>query len=348
MALIRNNGFVQLRRGLFEHVSSGQMTTMECFLYTAILANADPSTGIWDSCAGVMSGLYNIPIRTCRDYLEKLEKKGYLKRFTVPGKHGQYPIFVHQFECTDGALKGKRLNAIKSKSYDNPVYEFCEDGVEDGVEDGAAKYLDNKRIEKKNLSAKVKPSRVKEPTLLSIFRQDLDAYYLHKTEKPAPWDGKEAARLSGWMRANPTITRDEWRRILTNRARSPVAHAVPTSVWINRAVSWLNGPADEWGKSLTGGNTGNGKGNHSNSAELADAYLRESFREYDGINENADQTSSGTAGHDARQASEPGCTGGMVAKPRTVQSPATDASIHDSRGDTRSVAFGGKSGELDF
>lgn len=99
---------------------------------------------------------------------------------------------------------------------------------------------------------KDKPS-VDEPSLLTLFREDFDRYYQHKNNAPGPWDAKEATRLKRWMQANPTITREQFRVILNNRARSPVGHAKPLSVWIGVAVGWLNGPADDWGKAIANG-----------------------------------------------------------------------------------------------
>lgn len=133
LAIVRNRGYVQLRRGLFEHVQDGSMTYGEAFLYMAILANADPATGVWISSAGMLSSYYGIPHRTCRDWLTKLENKHYLRRFMVQGKHTQYPILVHKFQCTEGAMKGKRLNAWESTSYQDLKYEGCHDGAGEGA-----------------------------------------------------------------------------------------------------------------------------------------------------------------------------------------------------------------------
>jgi len=165
VAIFRNNGYLRLRRGLFEHVANGQMTAMECFLYTAILANADPSTGIWHSSAGCLAALYSISPRTCRDSLERLEKGGYLKRFPIRGKHGQYPILVHRFDCSDGAMKGMRLNAMESLSWETPIYESCDEGAATVPErgrgecrserdDSATKYLETRDYETRD---KIKP-----------------------------------------------------------------------------------------------------------------------------------------------------------------------------------------------
>lgn len=161
MAIVRNKGYVQLRRGLFEHVQNGEMSIGECFLYTAILANADPATGIWISSAGMLSSFYSIPGRTCKDWLAKLEEKRYLRRFRVQGKHGQYPIFVHKFQCTEGALKGMRLNAWKSESCASPKYEPCPDACTESAPAGALTVPQSTREEekkRKNTKAPASPS----------------------------------------------------------------------------------------------------------------------------------------------------------------------------------------------
>lgn len=100
------------------------------------------------------------------------------------------------------------------------------------------------------------------------FRESFDRYYQHMKKVPAPWDGKEARNLSLWLKKNPTITLDQWRVILNNRARSPVSHASELSRWLGKALNWIDGPADEWGKSL-GGSGGTSKA-QLRSHEMAD------------------------------------------------------------------------------
>jgi hypothetical protein len=92
-----------------------------------------------------------------------------------------------------------------------------------------------------------------------------------------PWDGQEGAALKKFLKANPTITREQWTSILDNRTRSPgINHAARLSEWINRrALSWLNGPADDWGKPLTGG-TANGR----SSAQLKQDATIAAFDQY--------------------------------------------------------------------
>jgi DNA-binding Lrp family transcriptional regulator len=117
MAIIRTNGYVQLRRGILEHVANGSMSIVEYFVYSVILSQADPSTGIWVGSAGSLSGTFSIAERTCRDIIDRLEKAGYIKRFRVTGRRGNYPILVHRYKCSDGAAKGLRVNALETTSY---------------------------------------------------------------------------------------------------------------------------------------------------------------------------------------------------------------------------------------
>ena len=82
----------------------------------------------------MLSSYFSIPHRTCKDWLAKLEQKGYLRRFLVHGKVAQYPILVHKFQCTGGALRGRRLNAFESTSLQALKYDACPEDVPDGAE----------------------------------------------------------------------------------------------------------------------------------------------------------------------------------------------------------------------
>ena len=258
-------GYVQLRRGLLDHLREGVITVTEYAVFTILLADADPKSGICKTSAGLLSALYGMAPRTSRDALEKLASKGYIKRFPRQGKHGSYPILVNKFICSDGAMKGKRLNALGSLTWEFPIYEECYERVNDDVNEDVNEraaivpQMENreKRIEKK------KPSRAKQASAVdsrfSEFREDFESYFRHCAKAEAPWEAKESTYLSRWLKANPKITRPEWRRILQNRGRSPVAHGEPLSVWIGRSLNWMQGPTDSWGKPI-GGTNGNGNG----------------------------------------------------------------------------------------
>lgn len=105
----------------------------------------------------------------------------------------------------------------------------------------------------------------------SIFRKDFEDDFKYLNKVSAPWDGKEAMRLSSWLKANPTITPELWRDILRHRRSSPINHSSSLSVWIGRAISWLNGPANEWGQANL--QPANGATNGKNTNSLTDEQL---------------------------------------------------------------------------
>jgi hypothetical protein len=102
------------------------------------------------------------------------------------------------------------------------------------------------------------------------LREAFKCYYQNAVGHPAPWDGQEAAALKKFLKANPTITPQDWDTILSNRAASSVTHAYPLSKWIGTALSWLNGLADDWGHTITGG-IKNGRSTAESKQERIDA-----------------------------------------------------------------------------
>lgn len=136
------SGFIQLRRGLSEHVRDGRLSFFEAALYVFILMDTNPATGLCYGSAGLFAAVYGVSSRTCRDALEKLESKGYLKRFPTRGKHGSYPILLNKFVCSIGAMKGLYVNSDKSKSCKEIVYLKRDEGVIDNVNDGVDDNVD--------------------------------------------------------------------------------------------------------------------------------------------------------------------------------------------------------------
>jgi hypothetical protein len=299
------SGYVQLRRGLFDHVREGKITFMEASIYIAILVDANPATGVCFGSAGLYSVIFGLPPRTVRDALEKLEKKAYLKRFTVVGKHGSYPILINKFLCTDGAAKGRYVNAVATTDYTSVLFFERDEDVElngnDSVNEDVNESAASRRIEnrEKKLETKQKPLRRSKSAAderTTPFKEDFERAFKYDNNAPAPWDGKEGARLLSWLKANPTITRQQWQMILQNRHKSPVNKAAPLSIWVSKALAWLNGPADEWGKSTSGG-LFNGKGTYEKptTAERQAAELQRSIRDF-GTTPRADQDSRGALG----------------------------------------------------
>ena len=129
-----SNGHVKRRRGILGHLQDGRITLLEEGAHDVIGMLADKASGIWFGSARAFSancGAGDVSERQARHLVESLELKGYIKRFTTPRAHGNYPILVNKYEVTFGAQSGMRLNAAVTTDWRKPVYEF---GPEHGPE----------------------------------------------------------------------------------------------------------------------------------------------------------------------------------------------------------------------
>jgi hypothetical protein len=201
----KENGFLQLRRGIWEHIRDGRMSITGGLAFIYICSQADTRNGIWKGCARSLSGELGIPDRTARDVLEKMEHGDYIRRFAVPGRHTCYPILIHKYPISQGEHDGEQLNALESKGPVDLTYFSREQSVEQdvghGVERGAAQRIQetrNKRLEKKK-ETPAPPSLSFSGQHLSVTtKQDLllgEAFPW--VERPA-----EYRKADSWLEAN--------------------------------------------------------------------------------------------------------------------------------------------------
>lgn len=129
------DGYIQLRRGLYPHIKHGRMTLDELAVYVYLQFIADFCTGRCETSAphAYYETGRKMPLRKIQRLLESLEKKGYIRRFIIDSK-GDYFLLIHKFQPTLGAFTGKYLNAFKSKSSHDLVFE---DSVQDDAQDDA-------------------------------------------------------------------------------------------------------------------------------------------------------------------------------------------------------------------
>jgi hypothetical protein len=202
----KENGFLQLRRGIWEHIRDGRMSITEGLAFVYICSQADTRTGVWKGCAKAISSDLGLPERTARDVLEKMEHGDYIRRFAVPGRHLCYPILVHKFEITQGEHDGEQLNALDSRSPAELSYfpreHDGEHGVQHSVEHGAAQ----RRSENRNKKREKKEEAPAAPSL-SFSGQ----HFSVSTKQDAilgeafPWIDRPAEyrKADSWLEANP-------------------------------------------------------------------------------------------------------------------------------------------------
>jgi len=133
MSGANGNGFVPLRRGILEHCRQGKLPPMAFAIYTLLILEADKTSGVAWSSAKSVALTYGYNERTARTSMEKLEDGGYIKRFTVPGRHGEYGIAVNKYLVTHGARSGMTLNAGKSIDLEHLAFDRREENSKEHV-----------------------------------------------------------------------------------------------------------------------------------------------------------------------------------------------------------------------
>lgn len=122
---MNSNGYAIVRLGILDHLVVGRLGFFEMGIYTTILLQADFHTGIWWGSAPRL--LATCPrgtsLRRVQQAIKTLVDIGFLRPSRVHGKRGNYPVLIDKYDIKLGALKGKRLNARKSRSWESPCYE---------------------------------------------------------------------------------------------------------------------------------------------------------------------------------------------------------------------------------
>jgi hypothetical protein len=237
----KENGFLQLRRGLWEHIRDGRMSITEGLAFVYICSQADTRTGIWKGCAKSISGELGIPERTARDVLEKMEHGDYIRRFALPGRHSCYPILVHKFEITQGEHDGEQLNALESKSPAELLY-FA--GEQDGEHGAAQRRSENrkKRIKQEPAAKPAPPADPRHQPFVDFAYKTFEEK--HKV-KPS-WLGKDFEHLRLLLKANASLNGEElerrWRAYLDSTEPFTSKQGDSLAYFASHCDAFSNGP----------------------------------------------------------------------------------------------------------
>jgi hypothetical protein len=241
----KENGFVPLRRGLWEHVKDGRMSHLEALAFVYICSQADTRTGAWNGSAGALAGEMALSVRTARDLLEKLEHGDYIRRFATPGKHVCYPILVHKFPLTQGEHNGEQLDAISSSKIEGCIelrYFSCQHNGEQHGEHSAAQRIQENR-DKRSKAAKP-PADARYGPFLELAKTSFES----KNGHPPTWDcfGKDGAALAAFLRRAPHVTLDVWtahlNAYLDSTEQFTVKQGGGLSYFVSRFDTFSNGP----------------------------------------------------------------------------------------------------------
>ena len=150
-------GFYKRRRGILEHLEAGRLSLLDLGIHDFICLKANSIVGngsifppgVWHgSAAAILANCPcgNISERMIQRSLQHLEKIRFLKRWRVPGKHGNYPILISRFSVRTQAGKEYIVNTSATTDWRQPELEAVSDGVGEGVGD----VTPNKEVRSKN------------------------------------------------------------------------------------------------------------------------------------------------------------------------------------------------------
>jgi hypothetical protein len=211
----KENGFVPLRRGLWEHVRDGSLTHTGALIYIYMLSQADTRSGVWRGSAQSLAGELRIRKSTVKYALRGLDGR-YIRRFTVPGKHICYPILLHKFLITQGQHVGLRLDALNSTN-ENTLAFIAEDGSQQVIQP-IVQHVAPQRIQETRNRRQKKEAQA--PPSLSFSSE-----YFSVTEKQDatlgeafPWIDRPAEyrKVHSWLEANPERRPKKAARFLHN------------------------------------------------------------------------------------------------------------------------------------
>jgi hypothetical protein len=198
---------VPIRPGIEEHLVRGAMSLCEFGIYALIHIQADYRTGIWQGSAPriVATAPRGVSLRQVQRALERFEELGYLKSFRAQGARGNTPYLIDKFTVRSGGLKGYRVNAAKSESWQRPFYELvAEDDavpVTEGVtEHDALSRSKKKEVKRKNENPAAKPVPPADPRFQPFFSHAFESYRA-KHQRPPIWMGKDKAGLKDLLRS---------------------------------------------------------------------------------------------------------------------------------------------------
>jgi len=212
---------VPIRPGIEDHLVRGAISLFEFGIYVVIHIQADYRTGIWRGSAPriLATAPRGASLRQVQRALEHFESVGYLKSFRVQGARGNTPYLIDKFTVRSGALKGYRINAAKSESWQRPFYELVaevvtEDDAVPVAEHGALSRSKKERSKKENPAPKpTAPSSTRfRPFFQFAWLPDEPAYVRYWKDVPGQLGAKREVVPLGVFRKRAHALRKarEW------------------------------------------------------------------------------------------------------------------------------------------
>jgi hypothetical protein len=238
-------------RDLQDHLEAGRISLFDLGVYTVIHWQADFKTGVWRGSAPKIhaTGPRGASLRDIQRSIQTLTRIGFLRTFHKHGQRGNYPAIISKFQPLSGALRGKRLNAVKSDDWRRPVYESCvlTDALTDAVPDAEDAPIHNAvcSTQEKPKAKAAKTAPPSDPRFQAFVDFAFGSFEVKHGQRPN-WNGKDFKNLKALLSKNQTLTADElkrrWEHYLNSTEPFTAKQADSLAYFCSKFDSFIDGP----------------------------------------------------------------------------------------------------------
>lgn len=159
------NGWVQLRRGVLDHLHEGKLSNNEMLVLLVLIMLADKGTGAGTINAPTLR--YFVPelsYDAAKRVLQNLEEKRYIYRKITPFSRKVYPFWVNRYipsvgphkDCQIDLTKVFESKDIKDIAYINHAPDDAPQGAPEGAPDPALNYKNREITKEKRNQPSIK------------------------------------------------------------------------------------------------------------------------------------------------------------------------------------------------
>jgi hypothetical protein len=264
-------GWYPRRRGILEHLDKGFISLLDLAVHDFLCLIADHRTGVaWASSEKIYALCpLEINSRAIRRSLAKMEEIGWLKRFRVRGRRGNYPIIIARYFVRDASGNWMSVNAERTTDLSNIQFDVVRDPsflasetVRDPVPEPVSEVSGIQYIRsEKARSKKENPERADALPVKQVkkdfenpkipdprFQQIKDVFleeYERRFHVKADFDSSDGKELSRFLkrRSESVDTLTLWlKNAFESNDIPPTWERFRLREWCGRAAKFANGP----------------------------------------------------------------------------------------------------------
>lgn len=128
---MRYAGWYPRRRGILEHLDKGTISLLDLAVHDFLCLICDHETGVAYASSEKIHALCPVEInaRAIRRSLAKMERIGWIKRFCIRGRRGNYPILIAKYFVRDTSGNWMSVNAEKTTDLANIQFDAVHDAA---------------------------------------------------------------------------------------------------------------------------------------------------------------------------------------------------------------------------